>query len=55
MMLCERCGNKTYVIFIKRNHEKICDECEEEERNRPHPIDGKKVKEVIDKMIKRRL
>ena len=57
MMVCERCGKNTYIIFITKNHEKICDECEEKERNKItcHKINGKKCKKVIDDMMKRRL
>jgi len=31
MMKCERCGEETYIIFITKEHEKICDKCEEKE------------------------
>lgn len=53
-MICDRCGKNTYIIFITRGYERICDECEEK-RRRKHclEIDGKKCKEVIDNMIDR--
>ena len=54
MMICERCGAQTYIIFITKNYERVCDECEEEERNKVHEINGKKCKKVINDMIKRR-
>lgn len=41
MMLCERCGKKTYIIFITKNYERICGDCEEEERIK---VNGKNVK-----------
>ena len=55
MMICDKCGEKTYIIFITRNHRKLCDNCKEKERkkNNVHKIDGRKAKKVIDKMIRR--
>jgi len=55
MTTCERCGKKSYVIFITKNHEKICDKCEEKERkkNNVHKIDRRKAEKVVDKMIRR--
>lgn len=32
MMVCDKCGNDTYIIFITGNHEKWCDECWDKER-----------------------
>jgi len=26
-MKCDKCGKKTFVIFITRNHKKLCDYC----------------------------
>jgi len=26
-MECDKCGEKTYVIFITEKHEKLCDSC----------------------------
>ena len=26
-MICEICGAKTFVIFLTKNHEKVCDKC----------------------------
>lgn len=57
MMICDKCGKKSYVIFITKNHEKICDECEEKKRTKikVHKINGIKAKKVIDNMMKGRL
>lgn len=24
---CDRCGSKSYIIFINKNHDKFCDNC----------------------------
>lgn len=32
--ICDKCGNKTYIIFITRNHEKLCDYCYDKIRNK---------------------
>ena len=32
MMICDKCGKKTYVIFITRNHEKLCDDCYDKQK-----------------------
>lgn len=29
---CDRCGKKSYVIYVKSNPGSICDECEDAER-----------------------
>ncbi len=29
---CDRCGNESYVIYVKPNPGNICEECEDEER-----------------------
>jgi|GEM_PF-6200963 len=29
---CDRCGKKSYVIYVKANPGNICDECEDTER-----------------------
>ena len=26
-MKCDKCGEKTYIIFITENYEKLCDKC----------------------------
>ena len=26
-MICDKCEEKTYVIFITESHEKLCDKC----------------------------
>jgi len=26
-VVCDKCKNKTFVIFINKNHEKLCDHC----------------------------
>ena len=52
MMTCEKCGKNTHVIFITKNKGKICNECKE---TTCYKINGKKCKEVIDNMMKRRL
>ena len=26
-MKCDKCGEKTFIIFITRNHEKLCNHC----------------------------
>lgn len=33
-MKCDKCGEKTYVIFITRNHRKLCDKCYEKRRKK---------------------
>ena len=30
--ICDRCGNESYVTYVKLNPSKICDECEDQER-----------------------
>ena len=27
MSICDKCKNKTYVIYITTKHEKVCPEC----------------------------
>lgn len=49
-MKCSKCGNKTFVITITKSYERLCDDCLID--NKPYKIDGKKCKEVIDRMMK---
>jgi ribosomal protein L37E len=37
MMTCDKCGKDTYIIFITKNHEKLCDECYDKERKTRPP------------------
>ena len=37
MMICDKCGKDTYIIFITSNHEKICDECWDKEKKKKLP------------------
>ena len=32
MMTCEKCGCETFIIYITRNHRKICDRCRDRNR-----------------------
>ena len=32
MMVCDKCGKDTHIIFITSNHDKICDECWDKEK-----------------------
>ena len=34
MMVCDKCGKYTYVIFITTEHKKICYECRVKEREK---------------------
>jgi len=27
MNKCEECGERTYIIYINKEHEKLCDKC----------------------------
>jgi len=36
-MICDKCGKETYVIFITKNHKKLCDECYKKERKERLP------------------
>ena len=49
-MICQRCGEQTFVIFITKKHERICDSCHESDKPHPHKIDGKKVEKVVDEL-----
>lgn len=31
-MKCDKCGEKTHIIFITRNHRKLCDKCYDERK-----------------------
>jgi len=49
-MICQRCGEQTFVIFVTEEHERLCDTCHESDKPRPRPINGKKVEDVVDEM-----
>ena len=54
-MKCDKCGKDTCVITITKNYSRLCDSCYEKylHQSKPHPIDGEKCKEVIDKLMKK--
>lgn len=31
-MICDKCKNKTFIIYITREHEKICDKCKDKKK-----------------------
>jgi len=37
-MKCDKCGEKTFVIFITRNHKKLCDKCYDEQKRRENEL-----------------
>jgi|GEM_PF-1643394 len=35
-MRCEACGRETYCLYINENYEKICDACNDKNRDQIH-------------------
>jgi len=37
MMICDKCGEGTYIIFITSKYEKICDKCYDKQQKEKSP------------------
>jgi hypothetical protein len=51
VMMCDKCGEETYIIFITTNHEKLCDNCW---NKIPKKSEWEIIKEKNEKRIKER-
>ena len=43
-MKCDNCGKKTHIIYVQKNHDKLCDKCSKEAEKFVFTVDQAKAK-----------